>query len=267
MKLERVCPICDCNEGEELYKLKLAKDDKEKVIGESLIVACNNCGFVFDSNDYTQKDYDEYYKSTTLYSSDVNSVSGSGANNKEDLEHYDFQIDKIKKFISHKDIDILDIGCAKGGLLKRFKYYGYNNLYGLEPAESCINSLKKNNINAKVGSIFDIHKFNKKFDVITVSHVLEHIWDLKGAIKIIKTYLKEDGILYIEVPDMSNYSNYFYKPFYYFNFDHCNHFTINTLIKLFNDFECLEKMNSYIYVVNNKKYPIIYAVLKNLKKK
>ena len=62
---------------------------------------------------------------------------------------------------------------------------------------------------------------------------------------------------------MSNYNNYFYKPFYYFNFDHCNHFTINSLIKLFNDFECLEKMNSYIYVANNKKYPIIYTVLKN----
>lgn len=261
MKLKRICPICDCDDGEKLYELKLAKDDKEKVIEKSLIVSCNKCGFVFESNDYTQKDYDEHYKSLKSFSTAMS--SGTGGMSEEDLNRYDFQIDKIKEFINDKNVDILDIGCAKGGLLRRFKYHGYDNVYGIEPEENCINILKENNINAEIGSIFDIHKFNKKFDIITISHVLEHIWDLKSVIKIIKTYLKNDGLLYVEVPDMSNYSKYFFKPFYYFNFEHVNHFTIDTLSMLFKDFECLQKGSSYFYM--SKKYPMLFCVLKNSK--
>ena len=268
MKLKRICPICDCNEGEKLYELKLAKDSREKVLEKSLIVACNNCGFVFESNNYTQKDYDEHYKSIKSFF--VNTSGGTGGESEDDLKRYDFQIDKILKFINYKSIDILDIGCAKGGLLRRFKYHGYNNVYGIDPSEDCVKFLNENNIYAETGSIFEIYKFdkkfNKKFDVITISHVLEHIWDLKSVIEIFKTYLKKDGILYVEVPDMTNYINYLHKPFYYFNFEHINHFTTNTLTALFNDFECLDKGSSYFYMQKNKKYPLLYSVLKNSEK-
>ncbi|MEI0557265.1 class I SAM-dependent methyltransferase [Brachyspira intermedia] len=260
MKLSRICPICGSENYEMLYELKLAKSNKEKILENSYIVFCNKCGFIFDNNDYTQNDYNEHYSSIKTSST---ASAGTGGNRITDIQRYDFQIDIIEKFIQNKDIDILDIGCAKGGLLNRFRERGYNKIYGIEPEVNCHSILHEKNIVSNIGTIFDIEKFGKTFDVIMVSQVLEHIWDLKLAKNVLKNCLNKNGLLYIEVPNLEYYSEYFYKPFYYFNFEHINHFSKNTLNMLFNNFEILETNSSYFYMPNNKKYPILYSVFRN----
>ena len=179
MKLNRICPVCGCDVGEKLYEINFAKTKDEFVAECYDIVSCYKCGFIFNDTEWTQKDYDKYYSETSKYAH--NFTSGAGGLSDLDLKRYNDVIDRIESFIS-KESSILDIGCAKGGLLRTFKNRGYKNLYGIEPSRDAINHLKTFGIDGKCISLFDADGVNRKFDVIVLTQVLEHIFDL-GKIK------------------------------------------------------------------------------------
>ena len=263
MKLERICPICNCEKGENLYDINFAKYDGEYIPEHYNIVACENCGFIFNNTEWTQKDYDKYYISTSKYSN--NFTIGAGGLSDLDRKRYNGIIDKIEKIIN-KDSSIVDIGCAKGGLLRIFQERGYNNLYGIEPSQEAIDNLKNYNIEGYNSSIFDIiDKVNKQFNVVILSQVLEHIYDLKTIKYIIKNILKEDGILFIDVPDGTSYLRNNLASFYYFDLEHINHFSITTLEYLFEDMTLIQKGIEYFNNFSNINSYILYGIFSNKK--
>lgn len=121
MKLERICPIYNCNDAEKLYEINFAKSKNEFIPECYDIVSCYSCGFIFNNTKWTQKDYDKYYSYTYKYSN--NFTLGAGGLSDLDLKRYNDVIDRIEKF-TNKESSILDIGCAKGGLLRTFKDRG-----------------------------------------------------------------------------------------------------------------------------------------------
>ena len=266
MKLLRKCPICNCNEGEKLYEMNFAKSQEEIIPKHYDIVACNNCGFIFNNTNWKQKDYDKYYSETTKYSN--NFTSGAGGISQNDLKKYNYVIGKIKNIIN-KDSSIIDIGCAKGGLLQTLKNRGYNNLYGIEASNDAIKNLKKYNIDGKSISIFNIKNINKKFDVVILTQVLEHIYDLAFIKNIIYDILNENGILYIDIPDSTSYIINKLNSYYYFDLEHINHFSTKTLEYLFDNLSLIETGNVIFDNVSNIKAYTIYGIFQknnNIKK-
>lgn len=259
VKTNRVCPICSCNEAENLCDIRFSKDKYENIPEHYAIVACNCCGFIFNDTNWTQKDYDAYYESSIKYSDKI--TAGAGGISYLDLERYNSQINRISDFIN-KDGFILDIGCAKGGLLLTMKKKGYVNLYGVDPLYISLDFLRDKNIKLIAGNLFDIDKLDITFDVIILSQVAEHIYDLKKLVYIIYKKLNKDGILYVDVPHSSDYIDYFFKPYHYFDIEHINHFSKNTLKYCFSDFNLLDMDIDSTYVTKKKKYPIIYGVFK-----
>lgn len=55
---------------------------------------------------------------------------------------------------------------------------------------------------------------NKKFQVITLWHVLEHLPDLNDDIQKIKSLLNEEGTLVIAVPNFKSFDANYYKEFW-----------------------------------------------------
>ena len=262
MKLKRICPICNCDDGEKLYEINFAKSKNEFIVEHYDIVSCYNCGFIFNNTEWTQRDYDKYYSETSKYTN--NFTSGAGGLSDLDLKRYNDVINRIEQFIN-KESSILDIGCAKGGLLRTFKDRGYNNLYGVEPSEEAINYLKTFGIDGKCLSLFEANKLNKKFDAIILTQVLEHIFDLEKMKSILKNLLNEDGILYVDIPDGMAYIKNNLNSYYYFDLEHINHFSNDTLKYLFNDLETIKIDNSYFDNVSDIKAYIIYGIFKNSK--
>ena len=262
MKLKRICPICNCDDGEKLYEINFAKSKNEFIVEHYDIVSCYNCGFIFNNTEWTQRDYDKYYSETSKYTN--NFTSGAGGLSDLDLKRYNDVINRIEQFINKKS-SILDIGCAKGGLLRTFKDRGYNNLYGIEPSEDAINHLKTFGIDGKCLSLFEANKLNKKFDVVILTQVLEHIFDLERMKSILKDLLNEDGILYVDIPDGTSYIKNNLNSYYYFDLEHINHFSNDTLKYLFNDLETIKIDNSYFDNVSDIKAYIIYGIFKNSK--
>ena len=76
---------------------------------------------------------------------------------------------------------------------------------------------------------------NKKFDVITMWHVLEHVENLQEYIQQIKELLKENGTLIIAVPNYKSYDAYYFKEFWaaYDVPRHLWHFSQKSITKLF----------------------------------
>ncbi len=64
----------------------------------------------------------------------------------------------------------------------------------------------------------------RRYDLVLLSHVLEHVLDLRSALRSIGTWLADDGLVYVEVPDAGAYAEHPRAPFYYFDSEHINHF-------------------------------------------
>ena len=115
--------------------------------------------------------------------------------------HWWFQARKeiIKSFIStnNKKISILDFGSGSGVNIEMLSNFGFVNIY--EPHQKTKKYLKKNYADKKKFRIIDSFK-DKKFDLILLADVLEHIKDDKKILKLLKKCLKKEGLLLITVP-------------------------------------------------------------------
>ncbi len=130
-----------------------------------------------------------------------------------------------------RNISILDIGCGYGFFIKLAKDAGFNAT-GLEVSK------ERREIAQKVTgekilprAIQGKNKSGKKYDVITLFHVLEHIKNPIELARDLKTYLKPNGTIIIEVPNANDYLltlNRNYKDFFWQR-AHISYFTPETI--------------------------------------
>lgn len=233
----RNCPICGNKKFSFLYKQKYTSHFNHK------IVCCKKCDFIFVENIPSKKYYEEYYRSQSKY---------EGV--REHEVHEDQSISKLLSFTKKrilKDAEILDIGCSTGYLLSVLKKVGYKNLLGIEPALKC-KKIAKEKYGLKVETS-DLNTFNssKKYDLIILSMVLEHLVEVKNSIKKIKKLLKNDGYLYISVPSTSNFYLNTIEPFGEFSTEHINFFTESSLCFLMRGFTnvLMESQNNGLYSI------------------
>ncbi len=109
----------------------------------------------------------------------------------------------ILQRLGKKPARVLEIGCGHGDILMIMRANGHECV-GIEPDP-----------NSKARQIgFDVKIYNgtaenppseldgEKFDCVIMSHVLEHCTDTNEALRSVKRFLKEDGFVVIEVPNI-----------------------------------------------------------------
>lgn len=260
----RHCPICNNVEGKLLTKVEFMPFADWPLPCHYDIVACCRCGFVYNEMNATQEDFDKYYASISKY--DTPNISGAGQMSEMDRERYEKLIAFLAPFISADVPAIADIGCARGGLLQTCKKHGYHNLYGLDPSKSCVASLQHWGIEAETGELLNFNT-PRKFDIIMFTSVLEHIFDLQSAVAKLYELLSDSGLLLIEVPDAFRYADYEKTPFYRFDFEHINHFSVPHLKNLFglHSFELVSHLLTDNKVSQNLLSPNIIALFRKSK--
>jgi 2-polyprenyl-3-methyl-5-hydroxy-6-metoxy-1,4-benzoquinol methylase len=193
------CPVCSAS---NLKNHIVVKD--HSVSQESFnIMACDNCNFQFTNPRPNEMEIGKYYQSE-------NYISHSDKANTPINFIYKlarkYALARKKRLINSIAKDkrgrILDFGCGTGHFLEIMREDGWKT-YGLEPNEEArtVASTK-----TKVEKNIEALKLkNKKFDVITLWHVLEHIHNINETIKVLKTILKEKGKIVIAVPNIESY--------------------------------------------------------------
>jgi SAM-dependent methyltransferase len=216
------CPVCGNHRSESLATIAFQTLPDFLLPDHYDVVACKGCGFVYNEAEAVQADYDEYYELTSKY--DTKGISGAGGLSEIDKRKYEGIVSFLQPFLPSKDVAIIDIGCAKGGLLASLREKGFTNLYGLDPSACPHDGREDLGVRVFTGSILDF-SLPRVFGVALFTSVLEHIRDLRAAARKLFSTLETDGLLLIEVPDASRYAEFRAAPFYRFDFEHINHFS------------------------------------------
>lgn len=153
---------------------------------------------------------------------------------------------------------LLDIGAGTGDFLNFCRKKEWQ-VSGVEPNEKARAIAKEKDI-VLLESLAALE--NKKFNVITLWHVLEHIKDLEQHIKSLEKLLKKRGCLIIAVPNFKSYDASYYKEFWaaYDVPRHLWHFSQTGIEQLFKEFGfVLEntipmKFDSYYVSLLSEKY-------------
>jgi len=112
-------------------------------------------------------------------------------------------VKRIRRF--RKQGDLLDVGAGIGFFLSFAKRYF--SVAGTEiSAEGVQIAREKYGIDVARGEIENIDFNGRKFDIITMHQVLEHVQNPHKTIDTCKSLLKDNGLLYISVPNEAWYS-------------------------------------------------------------
>lgn len=99
---------------------------------------------------------------------------------------------------------LLDVGCGNGDFLVRAKHAGWE-VYGLDFDAKALNLTSNRGINAFCGTLENANLAEESFDVITMSHVIEHLHDPLNLLKQCYRLLKPEGTIWIATPNISSF--------------------------------------------------------------
>jgi len=250
------CPICSGASYQPFLKGKDFTYSQEYFN----IVECETCSFRFTNPIPKEEDIHEYYKSED-YVSHTRTKKGLINTLYHWVRSYTLQ-QKYKLINSHaKNPSLLDIGCGTGDFLKHTSDHKWK-VMGLEPGEEA-RAYCKQEQGLDVSSPEKLHDLeSNSFNVITMWHVLEHVYHLKKDVEKIKEVLQKDGTLFVAVPNCSSHDAKKYKEFWaaYDLPIHLYHFRPANIKQLFDrvDMEVVKilpmKFDSYYVSLLSEKY-------------
>lgn len=161
------------------------------------LVKCKSCGLVYVNPRPSQAEIKKYYASDYY-------VSGAGI--KVSLERLltNYFLNKKKNLVRSfkKNGKILDVGCGDGRFISLFASDKKWNAYGIEPNPGGSDISKRRSKAVILNMELSECRFPEAdFDVITMWHVLEHVYEPNWLLLDIKRILKEDGIFIVAVPN------------------------------------------------------------------
>ncbi|MDY6862944.1 MAG: class I SAM-dependent methyltransferase [Thermodesulfobacteriota bacterium] len=211
------CPVCDSmdfspiyTKGDEACKIR----NGGKKLFHKEIVMCNSCSLVQTNPRLSQESIEDFYK--TQYR-----ISYKGGD--LDFESIGLElrngIMRMDWFGKHLNIDgfkVLDVGNSTGITSSLFFDKTGIKVDGIEPGEEGRKTQKTLFNYSPFPESFE--KFNGKYeyyDLIAFFDVLEHFFNPVDIIKKARTLLKDNGYLFIEIPEIGYYYPVFHQDVFF----------------------------------------------------
>lgn len=225
-----LCPICDNDSnynfsGRDIMFNKFERYD---------YYHCNRCDFTFQyPTPYPEKVTSFYPKNYMVYNPDtqfknISSFRKSKLKCRFLYQHLKTSLltDALYKVLKFFDKSyepyfkqsgrLLDVGCANGRFLNGMKQLGWE-VKGVEFNEGAVNLCRQAGLDVHYGDLFSAKFDNASFDVINVSHVIEHVPDIKSFFNELARILKDNGTLIIKTPNSNALGRKYLNIHWYHN--------------------------------------------------
>lgn len=229
--IKRCCPVCVGEETKKVFHRDFGGMESIVPFSGYDVVQCTRCGAFYADNIGETMPLMHYYEMMSKYETKAFSVS------REALAEYAFAIGFLRTHLAPEQ-SIIDIGCGNGAMLHMLQEQGFRHLTGLEPSEkNCRGITERWGIRAVAGALGeDIPPLvGETFDVVLMEGVLEHLIDVQGNVRDALAYLKKDGALYLNVPDLAAFPDC-HDLYQQFSVEHVNFFSLPSMQNLMGAF-------------------------------
>jgi len=136
--------------------------------------------------------------------------------------NYFFNLIKFCLMKSHEHIDyvengkFLDIGCGNGSRLLKMRKLGWE-VAGVELNKKAYNECISHNLNVFNCTLEETNFKDRSFDVVYMSHLVEHLANPYEIFEIVERVLKPNGLLYIKTPNRNALGRKIFNKYWYAN--------------------------------------------------
>ena len=209
--MKKHCPVCGFHFSPEynnflVYPSKI----KDHNIPERIII-CNNCALGISDPLLSDAMLEDYYKNSKYWKESSPKISIR-------KQPVLFAMAKarwalIESFLIRQgiisDVSLLDIGAGYGYLgmvAAKSKNVIIDKYTAVEPDQNIQKALSSAWPRIRSGCKLEINsnlnQVNGKFEIVALSHVLEHVNDPLDLLNKAKSYINNDGLIFIDVPNM-----------------------------------------------------------------
>ena len=201
------CPVC------KNYKFDTFKDVFDDRFGEPnqyKLAKCTRCNHISTFPRLKEQDlgklYEKYYPRKYINHEQIFKKANKDFSPLSNFLYWFKGINNQGHFYSKKGEMVLDIGCGDCSSLIEINYLGAK-AFGIE-ADSNIKSIAKSlNLKVHFGSVEDNPFSGRKFDLIVMNQVIEHIPEPDKCIRIIKRRLSKNGRIIFVFPNRNSFWN------------------------------------------------------------
>lgn len=203
-----LCVLCGRDNTKVLFRQGIFQKGGPVIKFNNVI--CKNCGLVYRSPRPNSSELNEIYKKIYLEERETLSDEAAALEfvSRVDQKNKGEQIANFLSNIIKPKSKILDVGSGLG-LVGGFLRQNIGvEVIGIEPSELSAKVANKIYGMEVFRGTFDDYlkeKNNEKFDCIILHHVFEHFGDPLGKLEQLKNLLAPQGVLYIEVPNVTDF--------------------------------------------------------------
>lgn len=220
------CPVCEATTAKHFLTVKdhfLSKEDFD-------LLECDTCALVYTTPRPGEAVIGSYYQSEDYVS---HSSSKKGLINSVYNQVRNYTLGKKVKLIRavSKGNTLLDVGAGTGHFLKRAQEAGFV-VKGLEPDPGARKvAFEQNQVDLR--PLEELKSVGENsVDLITMWHVMEHVYDLRQDATKMASLIKSGGAWIIAVPNHKSFDAVYYKD-YWAAYDvprHLYHFSPATIV-------------------------------------
>ena len=207
------CSLCNANNTKTL----LSKQ------GFS-IVKCTACNFVYVNPRVENEQLTTIYEHNYFKNKDYGYI-GYEQEKRLRVKNFERWLHDAEKHIPvHRPVSSLDVGCAAGYCLALMNKKGWHTM-GLELDEEMCNDLQQSGYDISKCTLENFET-EKKFSVITLFDVIEHIPNIDTAFGKLTSLLCKDGIVILVTPDHNSFQRKLFgkRWFQYKPIEHIQYF-------------------------------------------